>query len=163
MMVLLIFIFVFIISFSVSYYMKKTKTTNVKKEEYKVNYKDHPFLDSFDNPSSPKEPEYKTTIFNIAGVTFSDGNKKRQTALRMLKFKDAPMDGAICFEFEQYEYEGKAAVKIIANDRILGNVPAAIVDEFIEDITTHTDYDIDYHVSGGGEYPFGCSMTFTWK
>ena len=42
------------------------------------------------------------------------------------------MDVPIDFEFEDYEYEDKPAILIKANERILGNVPADLVQEFIE-------------------------------
>lgn len=103
------------------------------------------------------------TTFNIAGVTFMDGRKSRQTALRMLKFQDPPMDGPIDFEFEDYEYEWKLAILIKANDRILGNVPADLVSEFIELRDSCSSMELGYKVSGGGDYPFGCKIVITWR
>lgn len=117
-------------------------------------------------PSVKVEPvlSYKWDMdFNLAGVTFKDGQCKRQTAIKMLKFKDPPMDGQILFEFEQYDYEGKDACRVIANDRILGNVPADCVNEFIEGMTSHNDYDMEYQVVGGGpDMSYGLNMKFRW-
>lgn len=114
-------------------------------------------------PEIKDEPKYETTTFHVAGVTFKDGRESRQTSLRMLKFRDYPMNKSLLFEFEQYEYEGKPAVKILVNNRVIGNVPANIVDDFIDKITTFEDYEIYYEVIGGGSVSYGCIMTFTWK
>lgn len=128
----------------------------------KTEIKDVPNYSIPISPMIKNEPKYETTTFNIAGTTFSDGREKRQTALKMLKFKDAPMDGPIYFEFEQYEFGGQPAVKIIANERVLGTVPANLVMDFIDKMSSHNDYEIDYKVIGGGDYNYGCTMTFTW-
>lgn len=103
------------------------------------------------------------TEFNVAGVTFKDGRASRQTALRKLKFQDPPMDGPIDFEFEDYEYEGSPAILIKANGRILGNVPANLVEEFNELRNNSSSIKLEYRISGGGDYPFGCKMIITWK
>lgn len=110
-----------------------------------------------------KENNVAYTDFKIAGVTFKDGRASRQTALRMLKFQDPPMQDPIDFEFEDYEYDGKPAILIKANGRILGNVPADYVDEFIELRDKSLSMDLGYKVSGGGDYPFGCKMVITWR
>lgn len=167
----MIYFFIIVVSAAValqlySDYKKKNNIVNktLRDNELRKQYDNSPLL----NPPKKQLPkiegsQYDITTFHIAGVTFKDGRESRQTSLRMLKFKDYPMNGAINFEFEQYDYEGKSAVKIIANNRILGNVPADIVDEFIEKITNANDYDIEYQVIGGGEVSFGCIMTFIWK
>lgn len=152
-------------------YKKKNNivTKTLKDNELRKQYDNSPLLNPPERQPNkvvePKieAPQYDITTFHIAGVTFKDGRESRQTSLRMLKFKDYPMNGAINFEFEQYDYEGKPAVKIYANNRVLGNVPADIVDEFIEKITNANDYDIDYQVLGGGDLTYGCEMTFIWK
>lgn len=104
-----------------------------------------------------------TTEFNVAGVTFKDGRLSRQAALRKLKFQDPPMDGPIDFEFEDYEYNNSPAILIKANDRIIGNVPADLVNEFIELRGTCSGMELHYRVSGGGDYSFGCKMIITWR
>lgn len=104
-----------------------------------------------------------TTDFKVAGVTFKDGRYSRQAALRKIKFQDPPMDGPIDFEFEDYEYDGKPAILIKANERIIGNVPANLVNEFIELRDSCSSMELQYKVSGGGDFPFGCRMIITWR
>lgn len=163
-MIIIFFVFLFIVVFLIVYYCVQTSNINSSSKAETYNIEKTPSY-NLPTPKSAEElmKSFKTTTFKIAGVTFKDGQKQRQTALRMLKFKDAPMDGPINFEFEQYDFEGKDAVRIIANDRILGNVPADIVEEFISDMTSHSDYDIKYKVYCGQNNIFGCEMTFTWK
>ena len=103
------------------------------------------------------------TEFKVAGVTFKDGRYTRQAALRKMFFKDPPMDGPIDFEFEDYEYDEKPAILIKANERIIGNVPADLVSEFIQLRDTCSSMELNYKVSGGGDYPFGCKMIITWR
>ena len=152
-----IIVFIFTLWFEIKKY-KKEQEPNTKAPN-NVSLSESQVKESI----SVELPKYETTTFHIAGTTFKDGRLYRQSALRMLKFKDEPMDGNILFEFEQYEYEGKPAVKIIANGRILGTVPADIVDEFIDKMENTEDYDIDYMVIGGNGLSYGCIMTLTWK
>ena len=89
--------------------------------------------------------------FNIAGVTFkNDDGSKRQDLLKEALASDC--DGGL--SFEEYEYNGKPAVRIIYDDvHILGNVPARMVSEFLNivdkitsvnlDIKTFTPEDVD--------------------
>lgn len=108
--------------------------------------------------------EHLKTRFYIAGVTFKDGRLSRQAAIRMLKFGDGVMKGPVAFEFEEYEFEGKPAVKIIANDRILGHVPADIVDDFIAKMKEYPDFQVQYNAYGGGQgRSYGCEMVIIWK
>lgn len=130
---------------------------------------------NLEHTSNRKHPDFKNrttyyesknlvvTQFKIAGVTFKDGRYSRQAALRKLKFQDPPMDNSINFEFEEYEYNGNPAVIVKANNRVLGNIPADYVNEFI-DVKNKTQFvKVDYTISGGGDYPFGCRMYVTWR
>lgn len=73
------------------------------------------------------------------------------------------MQDPIDFEFEDYIYENEPAILIKANERILGNVPADLVNEFIQLRDSCTSMELGYKVSGGGDYPFGCQMVITWR
>lgn len=89
--------------------------------------------------------------FNIAGVTFkNEDGTKRQDLLKEALASDC--DGGLTFE--EYEYNGKPAVRIIYDDvHTLGNVPARMVSEFLNivdkitsvnlDIKTFTPEDVD--------------------
>ena len=90
-------------------------------------------------------------VFNIAGVTFkNDDGTNRQDLL-----KEVLASGADCdVTFEEYEYNGKPAVRILYDrQHMLGNVPARMVGEFLKimdkisavnlDIQTFTPDDVD--------------------
>lgn len=90
-------------------------------------------------------------VFNIAGVTFkNDDGTKRQDLL-----KEVLASGADCdITFEEYEYNGKPAVRILYDrQHMLGNVPARMVGDFLKimdkisavnlDIQTFTPDDVD--------------------
>lgn len=90
-------------------------------------------------------------VFNIAGVTFkNDDGTKRQDLLKEVLASGA--DGDVTFE--EYEYNGKPAVRILYDQQhMLGNVPARMVGEFLKimdkisavnlDIQTFTPDDVD--------------------
>ena len=90
-------------------------------------------------------------VFNIAGVTFkNDDGTKRQDLLKEVLASEGDCD----ITFEEYEYNGKPAVRIIYDDvHTLGNVPARMVSEFLKimdnisavnlDIKTFTPDDVD--------------------
>lgn len=90
-------------------------------------------------------------VFNIAGVTFTnDDGTKRQDLL-----KEVLTSGGDCdVTFEEYEYNGRSAVRILYDQQhMLGNVPARMVGDFLKimdkisavnlDIQTFTPDDVD--------------------
>lgn len=98
-------------------------------------------------------------VFNIAGVTFkNEDGTKRQDLLKEALASEC--DGGIIFE--EYEYNGKSAVRILYDDNyMLGNVPARMVNEFLTikdkissvnlDIQTFTPDDVDDEWNDNGE------------
>lgn len=82
----------------------------------------------------PKKPEYIFERFNVAGVTFKNGRKSRQTILRKIKFRDEPYSDGLDLGLSYYEYEGAPAYNVTVNDEIIGSVPAdkvAYIDELM--------------------------------
>lgn len=81
-------------------------------------------------------------FFNIAGVTFAnEDGRNRQDLLKEVLASGCDGD----LTFEEFEYNGKPAVRIVYNDDfILGNVPARDVKKFLEicDKISHVDLDI---------------------
>ena len=158
-----LFVFIGIPLWIVLYYISKFKETkDLNKIDPNSNLKSSPEkkdgysleLDSLD---------VATLDFKVAGVTFKDGRRSRQATLRKIKFKDEPMDGPIDFEFEEYDYNGEPAVLIKANGLIIGNVPADLVNKFLKYQNTYKDIELNYKVTGGGDYNFGCKMIITWR
>ena len=74
--------------------------------------------------AEPEKPEFIFERFNVAGVTFKNGRKSRQTILRKIKFRDEPYSDGLELGLSYYEYEGAPAYNVTVNDEIIGSVPA---------------------------------------
>lgn len=68
----------------------ESRRNDIKKQNRQIQ---PPIVPMYYNNGPIAQQPYDITSFHIAGVTFNDGRQSRQTSLRMLKFKDAPMDG----------------------------------------------------------------------
>lgn len=173
--ILLIFIVVFIVTF-VSVKNQKDKTSfwdstygepsEEARRQYGGGIQYRPIVNPNPKKAEPtpvKEPEFMA--FELKGTTLKDDGISRQTTLRRLKAKEAPFNtGATSIEFIQTTLDdGEVTVSVTGNGRILGTVPDARVDEFIDRIESNENYDVVYDVTGGGEKPYGCKITVTWE
>lgn len=88
--------------------------------------------------------------FRLAGVTYkNDDGTSRQDLLKEVLASDCQGDTAV----EDYEYNGKPAVRLLYDGHILGHVPQTVVPEFLKiideidsvnlDIQTFTPKDAD--------------------
>lgn len=85
------------------------------------------------NLEAQQDSSYEFLRTKIAGVTFKDGRKSRQTIIRRLYWKDEPFDkNEAEVVLERGEYEGKPAFAVILNGQKAGYVPAEHV-QFIEE------------------------------
>lgn len=85
------------------------------------------------SPAPADDSPYEFIRTKIAGVTFKDGRKIRQTILRRLYWKDEPFDkNAAEVTLERVEYEGKPAFAVMLNGEKAGYVPAEHA-QFVED------------------------------
>lgn len=85
------------------------------------------------NLEAQQDSSYDFLRTKIAGVTFKDGRKSRQTIIRRLYWKDEPFDkNEAEVVLERGEYEGKPAFAVILNGQKAGYVPAEHV-QFIEE------------------------------
>lgn len=85
------------------------------------------------NLEAQQDSSYEFLRTKIAGVTFKDGRKSRQTIIRRLYWKDEPFDkNEAEVVLERGEYEGKPAFAVILNGQKAGCVPAEHV-QFIEE------------------------------
>lgn len=85
------------------------------------------------NLEAQQDSSYEFLRTKIAGVTFKDGRKSRQTIIRRLYWKDEPFDkNEAEVVLELGEYEGKPAFAVILNGQKAGYVPAEHV-QFIEE------------------------------
>lgn len=102
-------------------------------------------------PAPVKEP-YVFLRFKVAGVTFNNGRKTRQAILRAFKFGDEVIETV---DFEQYEYEGKPAIYVKINDKIVGNIPSNLVNTYLEYESMYTLDNIHCDVYGGNKLDDG--------
>lgn len=85
------------------------------------------------NLEAQQDSSYEFLRTKIAGVTFKDGRKSRQTIIRRLYWKDEPFDkNEAEVVLERGEYEGKPAFAVILNGQKAGYVPAEHV-QFIKE------------------------------
>lgn len=99
----------------------------------------------------------KALSFRVAGVTFKTGRKSRQVMLKNMYFNNTPpFDGNISITFQRYDYEGKLAIGVFANNLQIGNVPHDLVDIFNHYWTS--DYSATFTVYGGGDKSWGCEV-----
>jgi hypothetical protein len=95
-------------------------------------------------------PVYENTEIKIAGVTFKNGRKHRQTILRQIHFKDYEFVDGVQITIEQYDFEGEDAFGVYANGQQVGNIPRDNIDWFLKnkdriigkpEITVYGGYD----------------------
>lgn len=85
-----------------------------------------------EEPAPPEVP-FDFLVTKIAGVTFKDGRKSRQTVLRRLYWKDEPFDNNEAeVILKREEFEGKPAFAILVNGDKAGYVPSEH-SQFVED------------------------------
>lgn len=111
-------------------------------------------------PAPAANDEFEFLRTKIAGVTFKNGRKSRQTILRAIYFKDEPFEsGEMELSLQRYEYEGKPAFGVYVNGEQVGNIPAEHC-EYIN--VNYGRLDGITHIqvySGGGEgYNFGAEV-----
>lgn len=110
--------------------------------------------------STPKaENPYDFLRIKVAGVTFKNGRKSRQSILRAIKFRDGEFSEGIELELKQYEWEGKPAYGIYANGQQIGNVPADMVGYISENYKRIVDFSA-IEVYGGGRDKEGYAKNF---
>lgn len=112
---------------------------------------------------------YTVLDIRVAGVTFKNGRRHRQTILRQVKWHDAPyerIDDENCLDFVVTEYEGEKAVEIwIKNKKAreqIGYVPKEEADFFHRNME-YLDKYFDFKVYGGGEKNYGAAFRVRFK
>ena len=72
----------------------------------------------------PKDEPYEFLRIKLAGVTFKNGRKSRQSILRAIKFRDGDFSGGVELELKPYQWEGQDAYGVYANGQQIGSVPS---------------------------------------
>lgn len=110
-----------------------------------------------------KESKYLYIPIKVAGVTFK--NQKgpaRQSILRKIRFNDEPFDEYVELSIRQYEYDGKPAYGVYANNMQIGNIPADYV-PFIYENIERIESICGIDVYGGGRNEAGYAISYGCK
>lgn len=120
-----------------------------------------PFVSS---TASETKPAFEFLSVKVAGVTFKNGRKSRQTILRKIHFKDKPFDkGTMELTLQREEWEGKPAFGVYVNGDQIGNIPAEYV-SYVNDNFSRLDGIVNIEVCGGGEgRNYGAEITLRFR
>ena len=114
-------------------------------------------------PVPVKDEPYEYLRIKLAGVTFKNGRKSRQSILRAIKFRDGGFSEGVELELQPYEWEGQPAYGVYANGQQIGSVPADMVGYISENFGRIVDFSA-IEVYGGGRDEegqvknFGCEV-----
>lgn len=125
--------------------------------------KPEPAASAKEENAAPPESPYEFLTTKIAGVTFKDGRKSRQTILRRLYWKDEPFDkNAAEVTLDRGEYEGKPAFAVLLNDEKAGYVPAEY-SQFLEDNFERCDGVTHISAYHGASDIYGAEITIRFR
>lgn len=112
-------------------------------------------------PAKTSSPLDYKHIFRVAGVTFKNGRRSRQTILRQIHFHDAPYENDPEIRLNLTSFEGEPAVEVFANDEQIGNISKADLPLILPllDKIKH----IEPEVTGGGTNKDGEQITYGMK
>ena len=115
-------------------------------------------------PASEAKPAFEFLSVKVAGVTFKNGRKSRQTILRKIHFKDEPFDKVTMeLTLQREEWEGKPAFGVYVNGDQIGNIPAEYV-SYVNDNFSRLDGIVNIEVYGGGEgRNYGAEITLRFR
>lgn len=115
-------------------------------------------------PASEAKPAFEFLSVKVAGVTFKNGRKSRQTILRKIHFKDEPFNkGTMELTLQREEWEGKPAFGVYVNGDQIGNIPAEYV-SYVNDNFSRLDGIVNIEVYGGGEgRNYGAEITLRFR
>ena len=115
-------------------------------------------------PASEVKPAFEFLSVKVAGVTFKNGRKSRQTILRKIHFKDEPFNkGTMELTLQREEWEGKPAFGVYVNGDQIGNIPAEYV-SYVNDNFSRLDGIVNMEVYGGGEgRNYGAEITLRFR
>lgn len=115
-------------------------------------------------PASEAKPAFEFLSVKVAGVTFKNGRKSRQTILRKIHFKDEPFNkGTMELTLQREEWEGKPAFGVYVNGDQIGNIPAEYA-SYVNDNFSRLDGIVNMEVYGGGEgRNYGAEITLRFR
>ena len=115
------------------------------------------------NPAVYTQNGFDFLRVKVAGVTFKNGRKSRQTILRKIHFKDAPFDkGNMELTLQRDEWEGAPAFGVYVNGEQIGNIPAEHV-PYVQENLSRCDGITSIDVYGGGEHNYGAEIIVRFR
>lgn len=105
------------------------------------------------------EATFDTVKFRVAGVTFKNGNRSRQTILRLIAKEKDPYDGYVIITLKPTTVDGAFAVEVWTNDELVGFVPNERLRTF-QRLGSRPYYVYDYDVYGGGTADDGSRLNY---
>lgn len=103
---------------------------------------------------------YEFVPCKVAGVTFKNGRRSRQTILRQIKWRDEPYDkDYIDITLQLSEFDGEPAVEVWANEEQIGYVPKNQA-PFFANNWERCDSVFDFEVHGGGTLEDGEKISY---
>lgn len=107
----------------------------------------------------PKDELYS---FHVAGVTFKNGNKSRQTILRAIKEHKPPFAQRIDITMQNYDFEGEIAIGVYTNGLQIGNVPRDKIQFLIDNYSRIINVN-NLEIVGGNGLSYGAVVTLKMK
>lgn len=110
---------------------------------------------------------YEFVDTTVAGVTFSNGRRQRQTILRQIYWKDEPYHRDIEVNLRVSAFEGQPAVEVWVNEEQIGYVPKDQAAFYAQNMYRF-DSVFDFEVCGGGsrngeQVSYGASFTTRFR
>lgn len=93
---------------------------------------------------------YEIVNCKVAGVTFKNGRRYRQTILRQIRWKDAPYEDDPDITLRLTDYQGQPAVEVWADEEQIGFIPKEQAN-FFADNWNRFDKVFNFEVHGGGK------------
>lgn len=94
--------------------------------------------------------------FSVAGVTFKNGRRSRQTILRAMKYGDPPYD-KVEITLKKTTFDGKPAIEVWANQELIGFVPKDVVPDIMA--AWQNEYMVTgWEIVGGDDVSYGCRV-----
>lgn len=115
------------------------------------------YAEGRDEYGHPVIGPYTILHLKVAGVTFKNGRRNRQTILRQIRWKEEPYQKVVhndCLDFVATEYEGAPAVEVWVRSKKareqIGYIPKEEAEFFAKNIQ-FVEHHMDFEVYGGGD------------
>lgn len=95
----------------------------------------------------------------VAGVTYANGRRQRQTILREIHWKDKEYSGSVRVSLRPVEYEGKPTIEVWTNKEQIGSIPKEQTSFFVENWSRLVDC-VGLKIYGGGTKKNGEPLSY---